>query len=95
MTIEYSEVETILNDVFVITGGRFKTTNEFSEYVTSKVFTNGTTHMDEVISFCTEFDVEIENIKPIVNQTLKERLYADAVQGNMIKSQKPVVALPF
>ncbi len=94
--LDYEETEiSILNDVYIITGGRFNSALEFSEHIIASVYRNDSSYMEEVIGFCQTNDIDIENIKPIVHQTLKESLYAEAVKGNMIKSQTTVVPLPF
>ena len=96
MTIsDFIEPQSILNDTFVITGGKFNSAAEFSEYITEVVYMRDISYMDAVIEFCEENMIDIENIKPIVHPTLKEALYAEAVTNNMIKIANPVVALPF
>lgn len=95
MTNELESIDSILNDVYVITGGRFSTSREFSEYISECVYMKSTSYMDEVIEFCQENDIDIEIIKPLVHQTLKEKLYAEAVENNLLKNEVLTGTLPF
>lgn len=75
-----------LTDSIVITK-RFRSPSEFSLYIENKVLTHKLGYMDAIISYCDEMDINIENIGPLVNQSLKDKLQIEAEDNNLMKKR--------
>ena len=43
--------------------------------------------MDAIINYCNEKDINIENIGPLVNQSLKDKLQVEAEENNLMKKR--------
>lgn len=75
-----------LTDSLVITK-RFRSPNEFAAYIENKVSLTKISYMEAVIQYCNEVDIDIESVGPVVNQKLKEKIQAEAIQSNMMRSK--------
>ena len=63
----------------------FTNSHEFSEYIENLCKDNGN-YIDAVIDYCTEHFIDLEDIKPMIHITLKEKIRAEAIQQNLMKS---------
>lgn len=77
-------MNTELNDSFVITK-RFRSPTEFSLYIEERVSKERIGYMDAIIDYCTNSEVDIENIGNLVTSSLKEKLRYEAEEANMMK----------
>jgi hypothetical protein len=77
-------MSTELNDSFVITK-RFRSPTEFSLYIEERVARERIGYMDAVIDYCTNSEVDIENIGNLVTSSLKEKIRYEAEESNMMK----------
>lgn len=75
-----------LTDSIVITK-RFRSPAEFSLYIEDKVIKDKIGYMDAIINYCNEMDIDIENIGPLVNQSLKDKLQIEAEENNLMKKR--------
>lgn len=75
----------IFSDEFLITK-KFKTSNEFSLYIESRVASEGISYMDAIIAYCGEADIDVESIKSLVNKSLKEKIQIEAEERNYFRS---------
>ena len=75
-----------LTDSIVITK-RFRSPAEFSLYIEDKVIKDKVGYMDAIINYCNEMDIEIDNIGPLVNQSLKDKLQLEAEDANLMKKR--------
>ena len=75
-----------LTDSIVITK-RFRSPAEFSLYIEDKVVKDRVGYMDAIINYCNEMDIEIDNIGPLVNQSLKDKLQIEAEDSNLMKKR--------
>jgi len=41
--------------------------------------------MDTIINYCTEKDIDIEAVAPLINPVLKERIRFEAEEANLMK----------
>lgn len=73
-----------LTDVLVITK-RFRSPNEFGMYIDEVVSKRSVSYMDAIINYCSEVDIDIESVGPLINQKLKEKIQVEAEQSNLIK----------
>ncbi|NBS71436.1 hypothetical protein EBT31_21370, partial [bacterium] len=75
--------ETLTNE-FVITK-EFNSANEFSAWVLAQSRLDRIGCMDTIINYCTEKDIDIEAVAPLINQVLKERIRLEAEEANLMK----------
>jgi hypothetical protein len=74
----------VLTDALVITK-RFRSPNEFSMYIDEIVTQFKIGYMDAVINYCSEKDIDVDSIGPLIGQKLREKIQMEAEQANMIK----------
>ena len=77
-------MNTELNDSFVITK-RFRSPTEFSLYIEERVSKERIGYMDAVIDYCTNSEVDIENIGKLITSSLKEKIRYEAEESNIMK----------
>lgn len=63
----------------------FSNSLEFSEYIENLCKDSGN-YIDAVIQYCAEHFIDLEEIKPMIHVTLKEKIRAEAIDQNMMKS---------
>lgn len=80
------ELDQELTDSIVITK-RFRSPNEFSLYIEDKVARERISYMDAIIAYCTEMDIDIDNVGPLVNQSLKDKIQLEAEDSNLMKKR--------
>ena len=80
------DLKLLLNDSIIITK-KFRSPNEFSLYIEEKVANERIGYMDAVISYCSELDIDIESISKLVNQSLKDKIQAEAEEQNFLKKK--------
>lgn len=73
-----------LSDGFIITR-EFGSANEFSQWVEKKHAETRAPRMDIIITYCTERDIDIEAVAPLINKVLKEKIRLEAEDANMMK----------
>lgn len=74
--------ETLTNE-FVITK-QFSSANEFSAWVMAQSKLDRISCMDTIINYCTEKDIDIEAVAPLINAVLKERIRLEAEEANLM-----------
>lgn len=66
----------------------FKTANEFSLFIEKQVVDNkNLTHVDAIIKYCTDNQVDEDDIKHLINKSLMAKLRSDFINMNLIKKQ--------
>lgn len=73
-----------LTNEFVITK-QFNSANEFSAWVIAQSRLDQISCMDTIINYCTEKDIDIEAVAPLINQVLKERIRLEAEEANLMR----------
>jgi hypothetical protein len=73
-----------LNDSFIITK-RFRSPTEFSLYIEERVSKERIGYMDAIIDYCTNSEVDIENIGKLITSSLKEKIRYEAEESNIMK----------
>jgi hypothetical protein len=63
----------------------FSSANEFSLFVERRHVDTGVPHMEIVINYCAEKDIDIEVVAPLINKSLKEKIRIEAEEANMMK----------
>jgi hypothetical protein len=63
----------------------FSSANEFSLFVERQHVESGVPHMEIVINYCAEKDIDIEVVAPLINKSLREKIRLEAEEANMMK----------
>jgi len=79
-----------LTDTLVITK-RFRSPNEFAIFIEQMVADYNIPYMEAVIKYCSEMEIDVESVGPLINKKLKEKIQQEAISSNMMK-QKEVSA---
>ena len=76
--------EVVLTNEFLISR-EFSSANEFSVWVEQQHAQTGQTRMDIIIGYCSERDIDIEVVAPLINRVLKEQIRVEAENAHMMK----------
>jgi hypothetical protein len=72
------------NDSLLITK-RFRSATEFSLYIEERVVKERIGYMDAIIDYCTNNDVDLDNIGNLVTLALKEKIQFEAEEANLMR----------
>jgi len=72
------------NDSLLITK-RFRSATEFSLYIEERVAKERIGYMDAIIDYCTNNDVDLDNIGNLVTLALKEKIQFEAEEANLMR----------
>lgn len=64
---------------------KFLTPSKFSLEIEKIVAMEGCNHIDAIVMFCEENEIEIETVAKLISKPLKERLKHDAINLNFMK----------
>ena len=81
-----TDINTVLTDGLIITK-RFRSSNEFSLYIEERVLREKIVHMDAVIKYCDEIDIDVESVAKLINQSLKEKIQLEAEEQNYMRKR--------
>lgn len=73
-----------LTNEYVITR-EFASANEFSIWVQAQAQLTKLSCMDTIINYCTEKDIDIEAVAPLINKVLKEKIRTEAEEANLMR----------
>jgi hypothetical protein len=62
----------------------FKSSSAFSLHIEELAATLKITHMDAVLHYCEENFIEPDDIKTLINKTLKDKIENDMIEANML-----------
>lgn len=62
----------------------FKSAAQFSMFIENIAVERKMTHMDAVLKYCEENFVEPEDIKNLINKSLKDKIEVDMINENML-----------
>lgn len=62
----------------------FKGTTSFSLHIEKLAFERKLSYMDAVLKYCEENYLEPDDIKHLVNKTLKDKIEQDMMQSNLL-----------
>lgn len=62
----------------------FKTPVQYSLYIENVVGKTNLTHLEAVLEFCEDNSIDPSDIKPLISQTLKDRIRIDMQNLGMI-----------
>ena len=65
----------------------FKNAAQFSLHIEQLAATKKISHMDAVLLYCAENFVEPDEIKSLVNKTLKDKIEIDMREANLLPKQ--------
>jgi len=88
MTEEQSNTK--LTDTLVITK-RFRSPNEFAIYIDEMVNRLRISYMEAIVKYCTDVDIDIESVSPLINSKLRDKIRLEAEEYKLIK---PIGRLP-
>lgn len=64
--------------------------NEFCEFIEKQRIFTKTTYLDSILEACDRFSLDIEQVKPLLNEQILFRLEAEARKSNNLKAQKNI-----
>lgn len=67
----------------------FTDKNEFSVYIELYAIKNGVGLITSILQYCEDADVDIEKVKKLVSESLKEKLEEEAVSENYMLRKSP------
>ena len=72
------------------TNGRpiFQSANEFSMYIEKKASEDRLTVLETMVQFIDDYDVEAEQLKQLISQSLRNKLEKDFIDAGLMR-QKP------
>lgn len=62
----------------------FQNAAQFSMYIEQVAVEKKTTYMDAILSYCTENFIEPDEIKHLVNKPLRDKLYIDMQDADLL-----------
>lgn len=62
----------------------FKNSTAFSIHIEEIASNKRITHMEAVLDYCTQNFVEPDEIKSLINKTLKDKIENDMIEANML-----------
>lgn len=65
----------------------FKNASSFSLHIEELARNNRISHMDAVLKYCEDNFVEPDDIKNLINKTLKDKIENDMREANMLPKQ--------
>lgn len=65
----------------------FRGASAFSLHIEEMVKTHRISHMDAVLKYCEENYLEPDDIKGLINKTLKDKIEMDMREANMLPKQ--------
>jgi len=75
-----------ISDELLITKKQFGSARDFSLHIEQLALNGKLSYMDAVIGFCEENNIDIESIGPLVNKSLKDKIYIEAEGLNFLRS---------
>ena len=78
---------TLLNDQTTILTKMFEDPKQFSLYIDKIVKDKNISHMDAVLDYCKENFLEPQDIKKLINKSLKDKIKANATELNYFPKQ--------
>lgn len=65
-------------------GRIFKNTNEFALFIESIVQEKKINHMDAVLYYCEQNFIDPEDVGPLINKSLKQKIELNMIDSNML-----------
>ena len=65
----------------------FKNASQFSLHIEQMAAEKRMTHMDAVLKYCEENFIEPDEIKSLINKTLKDKIALDMQEANLLPKQ--------
>lgn len=65
----------------------FKNAAQFSLFIEQMASEKRMTHMDAVLKYCEENFIEPDEIKSLINKTLKDKIEVDMREANLLPKQ--------
>lgn len=62
----------------------FKGASSFSLFIEQQVITNRVSHLDAVLEYCKENFLDPEDIKHLINKSLRDKLEVDLINENLL-----------
>lgn len=70
-----------------------KNPTSFSIYVEREAKKTNTTLFDMLLSTCEKFNIEFDSVQKLMSSSLKEKLYNEALELNLLKEKKTLNTL--
>ena len=65
----------------------FQGANEFSIFIEKRAAENRASVLETMIEFFDEFDIEPEQLKPLISQSLRDKLEQDFIDAGMLRAK--------
>lgn len=65
----------------------FQGANEFSVFVEKQAAENRATTLEAMIEFINEYDIEPEQLKPLISQSLRDKLEQDFIDAGLLRAK--------
>jgi len=62
----------------------FKNSSAFSLHIESLAAEKKISHMDAVLKYCEDNFIEPEDVKTLINKTLRDKIETDMIEANML-----------
>lgn len=82
-----------VTDAFIITGRKFTTSAEFSQFIERDAYDKKQGLMETVIDFCQKNEIDVEVAAKLITRSLKEKIRHEAESLNLMK-RKSTPELP-
>jgi hypothetical protein len=70
-----------------------KNPTSFSIYVEREAKKSNTTLFDMLLSTCEKFNIEFDSVQKLMSGSLKEKIYNEALELNLLKDKKTINTL--
>lgn len=93
--IENFEKEEVAEDVGLMYNNVLLNSDKFSNIIETRVSESSGSYITEVSELFEELDIEVSENKHLINKTLMEKLYSEALISNQLKEKPVGKTLPF
>lgn len=70
-----------------------KNPNSFSIYIEQESKNSNTTLFDVLLTVCEKNNIEYDSVHKMISQSLKEKLYNEALKFNLLKEKRSKISL--
>ena len=69
----------------------FDSSVDFSQYVENQAYANRSTVLETLLKIIDEYDFDIEKIKPMISNSLRDKLKVEFMEKGMIKRESSLL----
>lgn len=68
--------------------------NKFSIMIVRMAKETGMGYLESILAYCEESGFDVEDVTPLINRSLRDKIQVEAESLNMLKEKSSTVALP-